>query len=275
MATSAEDDRPKGGAPDDDDDADEKDAASRKPAAKADRDEDDREDDEEEGGDAEAEEAKPAAKRAATAPKDKKSEARPPGGKRPGAAAIKAARGKPVPAVAKPVKRQGAMAKSMVLFVLIIGTLGVALWVLGKDEGGSGVAQPKWTVGQKVDVEVTLVHTDQQDLACASADELAGRHCGFEAKNKPWSKGDVKDDKLLLKPYTTTDRIQFLAAGLWSDTGMTKAPLPRTRFTVKCKYTVDGKIKKPGVRWAGDGPWYDQPGDWYAGSLSDCVITPQ
>jgi hypothetical protein len=166
------------------------------------------------------------------------------------------------------------MAKSMVLFLLIVGTLGISLWLLGREEGGGGTPQPKWAKGQKVDVEITLVHTDQQDLACASSDELAGKHCAFESKGKPWTKSDSKDDKTVLRPYTTTDRIQFLAAGLWTDAGTTKAPLPRTRFTVKCKLTVDGSLRKPAVRWASDGPWYDQGGDWFAGSVSDCNITP-
>src|SRR5262245_5715362 len=62
--------------------------------------------------------------------------------------------------------RQGAMAKSMVLFFAIVCTLGVALWFLGREEGGGGEKKVTWAKGQKVDVEITLVHTDQQDLAC-------------------------------------------------------------------------------------------------------------
>ena len=53
---------------------------------------------------------------------------------------------------------------------------------------------------------------------------------------------------------------------------MKKDKLPATRFTVKCKYKVEGKMRKPAVRWSSEGPWYERTEDWYSGLLSSCVI---
>jgi hypothetical protein len=47
-----------------------------------------------------------------------------------------------------------------------------------------------------------------------------------------------------------------------------------TRFSVKCKYQVEGTVKKPAIRWGSDKPFYDSPGDWYAGFVSGCTVLP-
>ncbi|WP_437639171.1 hypothetical protein [Sorangium sp. So ce854] len=166
----------------------------------------------------------------------------------------------------------GSLGKSMILFLIIIGGLAAAFAYFGQ-EPAPGASGPKWKPGDKAQVEVTLVSSDIKDLACWSADEVNGRHCAFESPTKGWSKGDA-DDKKLLRPYTTTDRVQFLAAGLWSEPALT-GKLPSARFAVKCTYTVEGKMKRPGVRWSSEGAWLDRTDDWYAGLLSDCkLITP-
>jgi hypothetical protein len=214
--------------------------------------------------------SKPAAKPAAATAKSSSAAAKKPAGvaKRPvGSAGVKGAR-KPI--AARP-RTSGSMVKTMILFLIILGGLGAAFFLLSPQDGAS-VPAPKWNTGQTVDVEITLVHTDAKDLACASTEEIAGRKCEFEtqAKPRPKAEGDEADRKLL-KPYTTTDRVQFLAAGIWSDPGL-KGKLPASRFSVKCKYTVEGKIKKPGIRWSTD--WYDPGGDWYAGVVSGCALVP-
>lgn len=220
------------------------------PAGKTD-DEDDDEDDEEE-------EAKPAAK-----PVAKASTAKPSTAKRTSAPLAK---GRPS---ATPARKSGSLGKSMFLFVIIVGGLAAAFALLGQ-ESSSGPAAPKWKTGDTADLELTLVADDKKNLACGAADEIAGAHCAFEAQAKPWSKGDSADDKKLLKPYTTVDHVQILAAGLWSDPAMA-GTLPATRFSVKCKYKVEGKMKAASIRWASDGPWYDSK-DLYAGSISSCKL---
>jgi hypothetical protein len=241
----------------DDEEKDEKDEDSEEeeakekaaPAAEKDDEDEDDEDDEEE-------EAKPAAK-----PVAKASAARPGAAKRAPAPLAKA---RPVAA-----RKGGSLGKSMILFVIIVGGLAAAFALLGT-ESSSGPAAPKWKTGDTTDLELTLVAGDKTNLACSSSDDVAGAHCAFEDKAKPWSKGDNTDDKKVLKPYTTVDHVQVLASGLWSDPGMT-GTLPATRFSVKCKYKVEGKMKAAAIRWASDGPWYDSK-DLYAGSISGCKL---
>jgi hypothetical protein len=181
--------------------------------------------------------------------------------------ATKGARGR-----AAPPPQSSSLGKSMILFGLIIGGLAVAFAILGREEQ-QGPARPKWKAGDTPEVEITLVRNDKQELSCASADEMGGKHCAFEAMNKPWSKGDSADDKKLLKPYTTTDRVQFVAAGVWSEPALAPDKIPATRFSLKCKLKVEGTLKSVAVRWESTGQWF--PGtDWYAGSVSDCKITP-
>ena len=214
-----------------------------------DEDEDDDEDDEEE-------EAKPAAKPVARAAAVKPAVAK------RGAAPL--AKGRPVP-----VRKGGSLGKSMILFVIIIGgVVALLAWISQGTE--TGPAAPKWKVGDSPDLELTLVADDKKNLACAAPDEIGGAHCAFEAQAKPWSKGDSADDKKLLKPYTTVDHVQILAAGVWSDPALA-GTLPTTRFSVKCKYKVEGKMKAASMRWASDGPWYESK-DIYSGSISGCKL---
>ena len=218
--------------------------AGKVTAAAADTSKHDDDDDEEE------EDEEPAPKRVA------------PRGRGPGAARVAQKAGA--------TRGRGSLGKSMLLFFVIVATLGTGFVYLAR-EPAPEAAKPKWTTGQTVDVEITLVRTDRQELSCAAAEEIAGRHCAFEGTNKPWSKGDVGDDKRLLKPYTTTDRTQFTAAGLWSEPALAPDKLPNTRFNVKCKYKVEGSLKDVAVRWEQTAQWYANK-EWYAGALSDCKI---
>jgi hypothetical protein len=240
-----------------------------------DEEEDGEEDEDEEGEDEEA--AKPAARPASKAKAAVKGDdeagaksppkrvARGPGARGPGAN-----RPKPAPA------QGGSLGKSVLLFVVIVVGLGAGFAILGR-EPPAEQARPKWKTGDTVDIEVTLVPSDRQDLACASDQEITGKHCAFEAMNKPWSKGggEPSDDKQILKPYTTAppEHIQFTAAGLWSEPALSKEKLPATRFSVKCKYKVEGTLKSVAVRWEQTGQWYPQ-NEWYTGTLTDCKLTP-
>ena len=240
----------------DDEEQDEKDEALEEENAKEKAALTDEKVNEDEDDDDEEEEAKPAAKPVARAAAVKPAVA-----KRGAAPLVK---GRPVP-----VRKGGSLGKSMILFVVIVAGLAAAFALLGQ-ESSTGPAAPKWKVGESPDLELTLVADDKKNLACATPDEIGGAHCAFEDKAKPWSKGDSADDKKLLKPYTTVDHVQILAAGVWSDPALAGA-LPTTRFSVKCKYKVEGKMKAASIRWASDGPWYDSK-DLYSGSISGCKL---
>lgn len=165
-----------------------------------------------------------------------------------------------------------------VIAIAILVGIPVALLVSsrggGGGRGGAGKlpASTSWAVGSEQSIDITLVQQDKVNLACASADEVAGKHCQFEAQNKPWSKGGPGDDKVQLKPYRLAgSNDPVLVAGLWSQPALGTG-LPNDRFTAKCKLKVEGKVKKPAVRWNPSDPWFDEPFDWPAGSVSDCKI---
>jgi hypothetical protein len=171
-----------------------------------------------------------------------------------------------------PPPTTASLGKSITLFVVVVGVLAVGFALLGQERGGGGTKGPSWKVGQTVDLEVTLVAGDKRELSCASSEEVAGRHCGFEAPSKPWSKDADQDDKKTFRPYTSTDNVQFVAAGLWSEPALA-GTLPATRFSVKCKYAVEGKLKAPTFHW--ESGWEGQPrGEMFAGLLTGCTLIP-
>jgi hypothetical protein len=174
------------------------------------------------------------------------------------------------PVSAKPPPTAG-LGKSVMLFVFVVGGISLLMLALGNERGQQGTQAPKWNEGQKVDVEITLVSTDRQDLACATGTELKGLHCAFESQSKRWSKGDANDDKKMLKPYSTTTGTNFMAAGVWTDPALSGENLPATRFTIKCKLDVAGKIPRADVRWHADEGW-NSVSDWYAGTVSECKM---
>ncbi|MBK8255292.1 MAG: hypothetical protein IPK82_21865 [Polyangiaceae bacterium] len=183
---------------------------------------------------------------------------------------------KPAPVAAKqaakvPPPPTAGLGKAVALFITVVGGLSLAMLLLGAERGGGGPAAPKWNEGQTVDVEITLVSTDRQDLACASGTEIKGLHCGFESQGKRWSKGDPADDKKTLRPYSTTNNINFFAAGVWAEPALAADKLPGSRFSVKCKFAVEGKMPRADVRWH-EGEGWNNVTDWYAGAVSDCKI---
>jgi hypothetical protein len=271
-------------ADEDDDDDDDDEPPAKKPSAAASKAEDDGDDDDDDDDEPPAKpEAAGKAASASAKPGAAASKAKPgaaPAARKAGApakgaapASSKVVKGKLAPA---PVKKRGSLGTSMVLFVIVVGGLAAGFAFLGRETSGPGPAAPKWKDGQEVDVEITLVKTDRRDLGCASAEEVGGRHCAFESKEKRWSKPDKPEDKkALLQPYTTSTGVQFLAAGLWTEPALdADGKLPATRFTVKCKYKVEGKVKKPAIRWHTEDPWADRTEDWYSGLVSGCSIIP-
>ncbi|HHH11294.1 MAG TPA: hypothetical protein ENK23_04380 [Sorangium sp.] len=167
----------------------------------------------------------------------------------------------------------------MVLFALLVGGFVLAFAFLGNRGGGGPTPVPKWKVGQTVDVEITLVSTDYKNLGCAMAVEVAGKHCAFETQNKKLAgKSDnSRENANLLQPYTTVDGKQLMAAGLWIQPAL-KAKLdkenwdnPSPRFTVKCKFKVEGKAKEASIRWKPGIGWNSGNG-WWVGTVSNCKL---
>lgn len=175
--------------------------------------------------------------------------------------------------------RAGGGMGGLVPIALVVGVAVVLGYVVLRSDGGSGgpPAIPKvdestkWTVGQVVELDLTVKPTDRANLSCASPEEVAGKHCAFDAPDKPSAKG-ADDDKKLLKPYAVPNSpTRILVAGLWTDPGMS-GKLPDNRFTVHCKFTLEGKVNAPGVRWDPKGPWRDMKNAWFTASASSCAI---
>jgi hypothetical protein len=165
------------------------------------------------------------------------------------------------------------VARGIALFVLI--GIPAALLLFSRQDRGKGGGLPastRWAVGSEQEINITLVAQDKTNLACASPEELDGKHCEFEAKDKKWSKGGSAEDTALLKPYRLAgSNDPALIAGLWSDPAL-KGNLPPNRFSARCKFKVLGKLKKPAVRWFPKESWFDEPFDWPVGSVSGCSI---
>jgi hypothetical protein len=188
----------------------------------------------------------------------------------------------PRPPAGTAARGRGSLVRNVVIFVFLVGGLALVFGTLGSQSGGVGpVVQPKWNVGQVVDVEITLVTPDYRQLSCAMKDAIEGKHCAFEAQNRRGDKNtDSRANDKLLQPFTTTEstgRIQFLGAGLWMSPDVKKKldaedwDRPSPRFNVKCKYKVEGKTKEAFVQWKPGEGWFPANG-WYTGAVSDCKI---
>jgi hypothetical protein len=131
-------------------------------------------------------------------------------------------------------------------------------------------AQPRALAeGQDVDVAITLVSTDAKALACASTEEVKGRHCEFSSRSDKWTKPSTTDRPAAadtLAPYKTTDDILLLVPALFSQPALVErlAIDPPTfgqehiRFVANCKMHVESKVKEVDVRWATQGQWFPQ-----------------
>ena len=127
----------------------------------------------------------------------------------------------------------------------------------------------KWKVGHIVDISIPLHRDDRGQLACASSAEIAGKRCEFTSENERYP--EPLSDAEQLRPYRTTVNVGLLAAGVWSSPALTKG-LPQSRFVLKCQFTIQGKIRAPGIRWSANGKWDDPDETWFAGMVSECVL---
>ena len=144
-------------------------------------------------------------------------------------------------------------------------------------------AQKALNEGQEVDVAITLVSTDAKALACASAEEIKGRHCEYSSRSDKWTKPPPSGRSAAadtLAPYKTTDDVLLLVPALFSDPALVGrlAIDPPTfgqehiRFVANCKMHVESKMKEVDVRWATNGQWYPQR-DVPIGVVSGCWLS--
>jgi hypothetical protein len=137
--------------------------------------------------------------------------------------------------------------------------------------------------GQDLDVAITLVSTDAKALACASSEEINGRHCEYQGRSERWSKPSTSGRPAAqdtLAPYKTTDDILLLVPALFSEQALVERlqidpptfGTEHIRFVANCKMHVESKMKEVDVRWQTQGQWFQQK-DVPIGKVSGCWLS--
>lgn len=112
--------------------------------------------------------------------------------------------------------------------------------------------------GSKHLVDITLVGTDHDDLACAIDSSVNGFGCSHDYKQQIVSKTAARDDAKRLQPVTTKKGITLLAASIWNQPAIA-SKLDKaekgTRFTASCQVIVRGSVEKARVRWKRGEEW--------------------
>jgi hypothetical protein len=130
-----------------------------------------------------------------------------------------------------------------------------------------------------IDAPITLVTSDNDDLACA-LDKVVGHYkCEFRAPGQPWPEAPAPKDKLA--PYFTTDRQMFLIPGLFEQPALaaryrseSPAGKPRDqlhRFVARCKLHLVEKVESVQTRWMKGAPFGGADGAWIA-EPEDCKV---
>jgi hypothetical protein len=159
------------------------------------------------------------------------------------------------------------------------------VWAVYSEISYRREAPPQRTLaeGQDIDVAITLVSTDAKALACASAEEIKGRHCEFGTRSEKWNKPSTTGRAPAadtLAPYKTTDDILLLVPALFSEPALVERlnidpptfGQEHIRFVANCKLHVESKMKEVDVRWATQGQWYAQR-DVPIGVVSGCWLS--
>lgn len=162
------------------------------------------------------------------------------------------------------------------LLLAIVG-LSIFLLITGlyPDLGKRRTPTSALQAGKTIDVSITLVTADSNDLACAGNDVVEGARCAFVRDGSPASaQGPV------LAPYMTLDNVLFLIPDLWSEPALAQRlaedppNVPRDRlrrFTARCKFTAQQVAKDFYVRWQPNQDWSHRRDAW-VGSISGCRI---
>jgi hypothetical protein len=174
-----------------------------------------------------------------------------------------------VPADTRPTApRLNVLVFSLLSFCLIL--FGVWLFSAGRRYRAEYAQVTQgWRVGSTRVVELTLVRSDKENLACASDQTVAGLHCGY--RRDFGAAGGSADDSQVLQPYNTINDELLLGAGLWTSPDL-KGPLPPSRFSVVCNYHVQGIAGSAAIRFAVGAPFGPVGKTVTVGSLTDCVL---
>jgi len=164
-------------------------------------------------------------------------------------------------------------------FGLVVVGLILAAVLWGYRGSPSAVPAPAFEPGGIVDVPVTLVTADRNELACALPDSIQQYACA-------WSGPDSKREPLpsperVLAPYLTTSGQLFLIAGLFEQPAVAQRydrenPSGRKReelrrFTASCKLRLLGEVDAR-VQFSPGSPWGELQKVW-ATAPTQCTIS--
>lgn len=131
----------------------------------------------------------------------------------------------------------------------------------------------------QIEVDITLVSSDRDDLACGLKREVSGLRCAFLDDGKDMSQ-DISADHTLA-PYLTKSRQLFLIPNLFGQPALAQRyekeathGTQRTklkRFTAHCELTLVEKVQDVSVRWTRKSKM-DRFGDGWVAQVKQCVI---
>jgi len=184
------------------------------------------------------------------------------------------------------LKCRGPVDRHSLWFALVLGLLGANILVLvrpGSPPKRKTPPRPSYSIGQELQVAITLVTPDAVGISCASQEEVDGRHCAFESREAKWSKPLSKElppNERILVPYKTTDDVMFLVPGLFEQPALVERlkvdppvlGIEHERFNAHCKMKIVGKMGKLDVRWSPNGKWWPAT-NVFVGTVSDCTLS--
>ncbi len=112
--------------------------------------------------------------------------------------------------------------------------------------------------GSKHFVDITLLATDHDELACAIDADVAGLSCRHAYDQSEKTKRPAREDPRQLQPVTTKGNITLLAAGLWNQPALaSKLAKGKSdaRFIARCEVVIRGTVEKARVRWKRGEGW--------------------
>lgn len=173
---------------------------------------------------------------------------------------------RPTPTIPAPIQSVLTAAGAIVVFLVYTSVF---------PPGGEGRATPrKLEAGKTIDVSITLITADANDLACASDGEVGGARCAFDSAGQP-----VRGGGAVLAPYMTTDNVLFLVPDLWKETALARRLVedpPRERerskrFSAHCKMTLVRPLETFWLRWEPQADWQYRDRAW-VGTLAKCRL---
>jgi hypothetical protein len=107
-------------------------------------------------------------------------------------------------------------------------------------------------------IDITLVGTDHDDLACALDEPVAGLSCSHGSDQKQRIATPARESDTLLQPMTTKSGLTVLVAGLWSQPALAAkldASRASSRFVAACSIKARGSVEKVRIRWKRSEGW--------------------